>query len=177
MTRCKELLYGLNPWVLSSVAGVLTLAQVGLCVFRSNPEGLAIVRYTGYAVWAIAVVFAMLPVFTLRRRGGVPRGKSYMQTTTLVTSGVYAVVRHPQGGLAWLLLNAAVILVGQTWPITLLGAVCIPLVYADALKTDHYCIQKFGQEYRRYMEVVPRVNLPLGLVRLLRRRKAGSEQS
>ena len=169
MSGLKKALYRLNPWLLSSVAGTLTVLQLGLCVFRSNPEGLALVRYVGYVLWAASAVFGIVPVFTLRRRGGVPEGQSYMKTTTLVTTGVYSLVRHPQGGLAWLLMNLAVMLVGQTWPIALLGGISMILVYLDAHKTDQYCIEKFGQEYQRYMKRVPRVNVLLGAIRLLRR--------
>jgi protein-S-isoprenylcysteine O-methyltransferase Ste14 len=178
MSGLKKALYRLNPWLLSSVGGGLLVLQIALCVFWSNPQGVAAVRYAGYVLWAIAVVFAMLPIFTLRRRGGVAQGQSYMKTTTLVTTGVYSLVRHPQGGLAWLLMNLAVILVGQTWPITLLGAISMILAYLDTFKTDRYCVEKFGQEYERYMESVPRVNVVLGIIRLLRkRREAGHDQS
>lgn len=170
MTKGEKLLYDLNPWLLSSVAGVLTLVQFGLTIFRSNPSGVPWVNYMGHAVWIAGVVFAILPIVTLRGRGRVEEGKSYIHTTTLVDTGVYAVVRHPQGGTAWLLLNLGLILVGQTWPIAILGAVSTVLVYMDALKTDQYCIEKFGDDYRLYMQRVPRLNFLLGIVRLLRRR-------
>jgi protein-S-isoprenylcysteine O-methyltransferase Ste14 len=169
MNRGKQSLYALNPWLLSSVAGLLTVVQIGLCVLRPNPNGVAILRYLGYAIWLAAVVFAMVPIFELKRSGRVPEGQSYMKTTTLVTTGVYSLVRHPQGGLAWLLMNLAVMLAGQTWPIALLGGISMILVYLDAHKTDQYCLEKFGQEYQRYMESVPRVNVLLGAIRLLRR--------
>jgi protein-S-isoprenylcysteine O-methyltransferase Ste14 len=178
MNGFKKALYRLNRWLLSSVGGSLLVFQIVLCVFRSNPEGIAAVRYAGYVLWTVAVVFAMVPIFTLRRRGGVQEGQSYMKTTTLVTTGVYSLVRHPQGGLAWLLMNLAAILVGQTWPITLLGLISTILAYLDTHKTDQYCIEKFGPEYERYMETVPRVNVLLGAIRLLRRRReAGRDQS
>jgi protein-S-isoprenylcysteine O-methyltransferase Ste14 len=170
MTRARELLYGLNPWLLSSVAGALTVLQIGLCVFRPHPASVAAGRYAGYVLWTAGVVFAIFPIFELKRKGRVKAGESYMKTTTLVTSGVYSLVRHPQGGLAWLLMNLAVILIGQTWPIVFLGAASMILVYLDAHKTDQYCIAKFGDEYLRYMETVPRVNALSGAMRLLRRR-------
>jgi protein-S-isoprenylcysteine O-methyltransferase Ste14 len=176
MTSFKERLYRLNPWILSSVAGVLTVVQIGLCIFRSHPEGVPVLRYTGYVLWTAGVVFAVLPIFTLKRKGQVAEGQSYMKTTALVTSGVYSLVRHPQGGLAWLLMNLAVMLVGQTWPIVLLGGLSMLLVYLDAHKTDQYCVEKFGEEYERYMEMVPRVNVVLGVTRLLRRKAAGGQQ-
>jgi protein-S-isoprenylcysteine O-methyltransferase Ste14 len=170
MNRLKEALYQLHPWLLSSVAAALTVPQVGLSFFRSNPEGVAAVRYAGFVLWCVAMVFAVVPIFTLRRRGGVAEGQSYMKTTTLVTTGIYSVVRHPQGGLAWLLMNLAAILIGQTWPVALLGLVSMPLVYLDTLRTDRQCIEKFGDDYRRYMEAVPAVNFVSGIIRLQRRR-------
>ena len=154
------------------------MLQIGLCVFRSNPESVAAVRYGGYVLWAAAVAFALVPIFTLRRKGGVAAGQSYMKTTTLVTTGVYSLVRHPQGGLAWLLMNLAAILIGQTWSIAVLGLISMPLVYIDTLKTDQSCIEKFGDDYEHYMKTVPRVNVLLGAIRLLRRRgEAGHDQS
>jgi protein-S-isoprenylcysteine O-methyltransferase Ste14 len=173
MSGLKQALYRLHPWLLSSVAATLTVLQIGLCVFRSDPEGAAVVRYAGYVLWAGGAAFAIVPIFTLRRRGGVAEGQSYMKTTTLVTTGVYSLVRHPQGGLAWLLMNLAAMLVGQTWPIIVVGLVSMPLVYLDTKKTDRSCIEKFGENYERYMRAVPAVNLPLGIVRLLRRRRLG----
>jgi protein-S-isoprenylcysteine O-methyltransferase Ste14 len=170
MSGLKKALYSLNPWLLSSVAGALTVVQIVLCIFRPNPAGVIIVRYAGYVLWAAGVVFAILPILELKRKGRVKAGESYMKTTTLVTSGVYSLVRHPQGGLAWLLMNLAVILVGQTWPTVFLGAASMILVYLDVHKTDQYCIDKFGDEYVRYMETVPRVNALSGAMRLLRRR-------
>ena len=168
MSGLKQALYRLNPWLLSSIAGAITVLQIALCLFRANTEGLVVVRYAGYVLWPVAVVFAIVPIFTLRRRGGVAQSESYMKTTNLVTSGVYSLVRHPQGGLAWLLMNLAAILIGQTWTIAVLGLISMPLVYLDTLKTDQSCIEKFGDDYERYMRSVPAVNLPLGIVRLLR---------
>jgi len=106
----------------------------------------------------------------LRRKGGVPQGESYVKTTRLVDSGIYAIVRHPQGGVAWLLINMGVMLVAQHWLIAVLGLASMPLVYLDAIKADQYAIEKFGDDYRRYMEKVPRVNFISGILRLIQRR-------
>ncbi len=173
MKQLQRLIYGLNPWVLSSVASVLTVLQVLLCLFFSNRTGLQMVRYAGYVTWWIGALFGILPIFALRRRGAVPKGKSYMHTTALVDSGIYAIVRHPQGGVAWILLSLGMILIGQTWLIATLGVVSMFLVYLDAIKADQYAIEKFGDDYKRYMQAVPRINFLVGIVRLMRRRREG----
>jgi protein-S-isoprenylcysteine O-methyltransferase Ste14 len=173
MKTWERFIYGLNRWLLSSIAAVLTVVQIILCILLPSQAGLHGLRYIGYVIWGIGALFGIMPIFTLRRKGGVAKGESYMRTTVLVDSGIYAVVRHPQGGVAWVLMNLALILIGQTWLIVILGIASIVLVYLDALKADQYAIEKFGDDYKRYMERVPRINFLAGIMRLLQRRRKG----
>jgi len=119
---------------------------------------------------AVSAVFGWVPIFAFRKKGGVSKGRSYIQTTVLVDSGIYAVVRHPQY-LAGILLSLALILITQHWLIAVMGVVAIVLNYLIALKADQELTEKFGDDYRRYMQKVPRVNFLVGLIRLLRCRK------
>jgi protein-S-isoprenylcysteine O-methyltransferase Ste14 len=160
--------YGLNPYVLSSIAGALTAAQVVLAFFLHGPFS-EVLQWAGWICLWSAAVFGVLPIYTLRRKGGVPEGESYVKTTRLVDTCIYAIVRHPQGGVAWLLINLGVMLVAQHWLIALLGLASMPLVYLDTLKADQYGIEKFGDAYRKYMARVPRVNFLAGIIRLLAR--------
>jgi len=170
MKRFEEFLYSLHPFLLSSIAGVLTVAQIVLAFFLHQPGSEAL-EWAGWICLWTSGIFGMLPVITFRRKGGVAEGESYMKTTVLVDTGIYAIVRHPQGGTAWLLINLGVMLIAQHWSSVVLGLVSLVLVYADTFKTDQYCIEKFGDAYRRYMERVPRVNFVAGIVRLARRGK------
>jgi protein-S-isoprenylcysteine O-methyltransferase Ste14 len=169
MERLRGFIYSLNPYVLSSVASVLTVVQVILAFFFHNPFSEAL-QWVGWICLWTAGVFGVLPIYTLRRKGGVPQGESYVKTTRLVDTGIYAIVRHPQGGVAWLLINLGMMLVAQHWLIAVLGLTSMPLVYLDAIKADRYAIEKFGDDYRRYMEKVPRVNFISGILRLIQRR-------
>jgi protein-S-isoprenylcysteine O-methyltransferase Ste14 len=119
-------------------------------------------------IWALGTIFAIVPIFTLRTRGKVPEGESYMKTTALVETGIYAIVRHPQGGTAGILLSLALALIGQHWSVVVLAAVGIVLIYVDTFNADEACIEKFGQDYVRYMQRVPRVNFMSGLLRQLK---------
>ena len=92
-----------------------------------------------------------------------------MRTTVLVDRGIYALVRHPQGGVAGLLINLGVMLIVRHWLIIVLGAAAMVLTYLDTYSEDRSCVEKFGDEYRRYMQRVPRVNFVAGIIRLLRR--------
>ena len=169
MKRFQEFLYSLHPFLLSSIAGTLTVAQIILAFFVHG-RGFEALKWVGWICWWAGVLFAVLPIIMFRRKGGVAKGKSYMKTTVLVDTGIYAIVRHPQGGTAWLLFNLSVMLIAQHWSSMVLGLASMGLVYADAFKTDRYCIEKFGDDYKRYMQKVPRVNFLAGIIRLLRGR-------
>jgi protein-S-isoprenylcysteine O-methyltransferase Ste14 len=171
MKRFEAFLYSLHPFLLSSIAGVLTVAQIVLAFFLRRPGSEAL-EWAGWICLWVSAIFGMLPVITFRRKGGVAEGESYMKTTVLVDTGIYAIVRHPQGGTAWLLINLGVMLIAQHWSSVVLGLVSLVLVYVDTFKADRYCIEKFGDEYKRYMGRVPRVNFVVGIIRLVRRRKS-----
>ena len=167
MKPFRKFLYNLHPYLLSSIASVLTVAQIVLAFILHGQPSEAL-QWAGWiCLWASAI-FAILPIITFRRKGGVPQGESYMKTTALVDSSVYAIVRHPQGGTAWLLINLGVILVAWHWTSVVLGLVSMSLAYADTFKADQSCIEKFGDAYQRYMQRVPRVNFVAGILRLLR---------
>jgi protein-S-isoprenylcysteine O-methyltransferase Ste14 len=159
----------LHPWTAAIVAGVLTVAQVVLMFFLNNP-GIEVVRTFGYLLWSLSAVFGVLPIFTLRAWGGVPSGKSYVHTTQLVRTGIYAIVRHPQQGTAWYLINLAAALIAQHWVPVLLGVASMVLVRRDLQQADQDALDKFGDAYRDYMAEVPQVNFLSGLVRWFERR-------
>jgi protein-S-isoprenylcysteine O-methyltransferase Ste14 len=168
MSRFEGFLYGLRPYLLASIAGALTVAQI-ILAFLFHQPGSEIFQWAGWICLWTAGLFGVLPILTLRRKGGVSKGKSYVHTTVLVDSGIYALVRHPQGGVAGLLISLGVMLITRHWTVITLGVVAMALTYMDTFKEDLYGIDKFGDDYRRYMKRVPRVNVVTGLIRLLRR--------
>jgi protein-S-isoprenylcysteine O-methyltransferase Ste14 len=112
-------------------------------------------------------IFGVLPIIVFRNKGGVKKGQSYIRTTVLVDSGLYAIVRHPQNGTAWLLINLGIMSIAQNWSSLALGLPSMALAYLDSFKADQRCIAKFGDPYRQYMQSVPRVNFVLGLIRVV----------
>jgi protein-S-isoprenylcysteine O-methyltransferase Ste14 len=140
MRDWKRVLHGLPPHLLAWIWSVLLLLQMGLAFFVFNEPRLPGLRVAGWAIWALGTAFAILPIFTLRTRGRVPEGKSYMETTALVGTGIYAIVRHPQGGTAGILLSLALALIGQHWLLAVLAAVGMVLIYIDTFKADEACI-------------------------------------
>jgi len=135
--------------------------------FVSSYLGLEILLYVGWIVFAVGLPFLILGPYELQKKGGLVEA----DTTVLVDSGVYAVIRHPfyLGGI---LLVSASILVSQHWLTLILGVPVLAWFFIYALPwSDKELIEKFGDDYKRYMQMVPRMNLLVGLIRLLKRRK------
>jgi protein-S-isoprenylcysteine O-methyltransferase Ste14 len=166
MRSFQMLLHRLHLYLLSSIATALTLAQIVL-VFVVNGRGPEALQWAGWICLWTSGIFGVLPIITFRRKGGVAKGQSYMKTTVLVDTGIYAIVRHPQGGTAWLLINLGVMLIACHWTSVALGLASMALAYMDTFKADQTCIEKLGDAYERYMERVPRVNFVAGIIRLV----------
>jgi protein-S-isoprenylcysteine O-methyltransferase Ste14 len=176
MKGWKDILYGLHPHLLAWIWSALLILQMFLAFFVFRDPRIQAIRALGWAIWALGTVFAILPIFALSRKGGVPAGKSYMETTALVDTGIYAIARHPQGGTAAILLSLALALIGQHWLLIALAIVGMILAYLDTFRADEACIEKFGQPYVRYVQRVPRVNFVAGILRLLARSRPESTE-
>ncbi|MFN2126965.1 MAG: hypothetical protein ACK2TU_03810, partial [Anaerolineales bacterium] len=78
--------YNLPTRSLAYIASALTIVQIGLAVFLYGRSSEA-VEWAGWICIWISAVFGWLPIITFRKKGGVPEGKSYVDTTRLVDSG------------------------------------------------------------------------------------------
>ena len=124
----------------------------------------------GWVVWTFGMVLLMAPIIVFPRRGGVPKGKSFITTTRLVDTGIYSVVRHPQylGGMFAVFITT--LLWYPHWLFGVLGVVGVVIVYMGAREEDQRLVQQFGDDYIRYMQRVPRMNILAGTIKLLRYR-------
>jgi protein-S-isoprenylcysteine O-methyltransferase Ste14 len=152
------------------IASILIITQYILAFFVYKLPGLPILQWIGWSIWVLSVIFGIAPIFILRGRGGVAKGKSYVETTHLVDTSLYAIVRHPQY-LAGILFNLSMMLLAQHWLVILLGVISAVLIYVDIRAADREGIEKFGDEYREYMQRVPQVNFLLGIIRLVKGKK------
>ena len=86
MRPFQKAFYSLHPLLLASIASVLTVAQIVLAFFLHG-GGSEALKWAGWiCVWTSGI-FGILPIITFRRKGGVPKGESYMKTTVLVDKG------------------------------------------------------------------------------------------
>lgn len=139
---------------------------------------MCVIQGSGAIGWlaAIGVVLALaaatiliIPVIQFKHIGGVAKGDIFANTTTVVDTGLYAIVRHPQFTAGWV-LAVAFALYSQRLVVIVLGLVAIAAFLVDFQRADVRNIEKFGEAYDEYMRRVPGWNPIAGLWRLSRRR-------
>ena len=156
------------------------ITMLGIICFPANPlvltgaievESYPALFIIGWVVWAFGMVLVMAPIVMFPRRGGVAKRKSFVNTTRLVDTGIYGIVRHPQytGGIYAIFLTT--FLWYPSWLFGILGVIGIIVIYMGCREEDQRMIEKFGEDYIAYMERVPRMNFVLGLMRLIRQRR------
>ena len=122
----------------------------------------------GWIVWAAGMALVMAPIVMFPRRGGVPKGRSFVHTTQLVDTSIYAIIRHPQylGGI--LAIFVATPLLYPHWLFVVLGIPGVVILYWSTKVEEKQLIERFGDDYSVYMRKVPRMNLVLGILRAWR---------
>ena len=128
----------------------------------------------GWVVWAFGMVLVLAPIVMFPRRGGVPKGKSFVATTRIVNTGIYAVIRHPQytGGIYAIFVTT--LLWYPHWLFAILGVIGTLLTYLSIQEEDKRLITKFGDDYRVYMNRVPGMNIFLGIIKLIQNKRQQS---
>jgi len=139
-----------NRWVLPAffVVGLLAAClpayadREGIWVIDGD-----VVRWAGVALFAAGGALRLWPVFVLRDRFS---GLVAIQSGhTLVTGGVYGVIRHPSylglliGSLGWGLAF-------NSWVGVLLAALLIPPLIARIRAEERLLASQFGDEYEAY---------------------------
>jgi protein-S-isoprenylcysteine O-methyltransferase Ste14 len=163
-----------------NILWITLITILGIICFPANPlvltgvievESYLSLFIIGWVVWAFGMVLVMAPIVMFPRRGSVARGESFVHTTQLVDTGIYAIVRHPQytGGVYSIFLTT--FLWYPNWLFGVLGAIGTAVVYMSCREEDQRLIAKFGDAYVDYMKRVPRMNVFLGIYHFLKRRK------
>jgi len=153
---------------------ILMFLPIIMVIIFYNYYRLDVCVFAGWILLALSVVIILLAGSEFRTKGGAPKGESLVHTTTLVDSGIYAVVRHPQY-LGFILFVLALVLMSQHWLSAISGVAGSALFYKDVLREEQMTVAKFGNDYVRYMDRVPRMNFFIGIWRLLRRRSKQSQ--
>lgn len=90
--------------------------------------------------------------------------KSIVRTIVVVDSGIYTVVRHPLISRIYIFVHALVLMC-QHWLGVSSWIMGSSLFCKGVGREEQMTIDKFGDDYKRHMEKVLRMNLLLGAIR------------
>ena len=138
---------------------ILTLIAYFILLFVLEiPPALKFLQYFGIVFFALGIVLLILSLRSLlRNKSGI-----------LITNGVYALVRHPMY-LGGMFLFLAMVCFLPHWIMALLVSLNLIVIYHFMFEGDQSNTNKFGEAYVQYMKQVPRMNMIIGIVKLLRR--------
>ena len=155
--------------IFTTLFTVAFIIQIILMLFYANEMRIVILTYIGWITWIICIYFALINFRSFKKRGKVPKGKSYLNTTILVDKGAYAIVRHPQY-LGGILFSISMTLWTQTWLSLVLNIVIIVLTYHWTYSEEKNLVEKFGADYVNYKKNVSRLNPILGIIKYMKRK-------
>ena len=162
--------FSLGTIIFTTIFTIAFLVQIVLMLFIYNELGITFLAYIGWIVWLFSLYFGLITFRTFKKRGDVEKGKSYVYTTKLVKDGPYAIIRHPQY-LGGILFTISITLWTQVWLSLVLSIIIIILTYQWTYSEDKNLIEKFGEDYKRYKENVPRLNPILGIIKYYSQKK------
>jgi len=141
--------------VVLGIAFFLNIIAINL--FPLNIEELVV---AGYTIFGIGALLYILSVLTLRKKG----------VSNIVDSGIYGVIRHPMY-LGAMIMFFSHIFLGQNWIVAIGTTVALACCYLIILSDEEQNLEKYGDDYKLYMQKVPRIDFVLGIIRLLRRKR------
>ena len=153
----------LKEYIFTVIFTIALILQIILIFVIKSELIFPILVYSGWILLIISLYFAIIPFFTLKKRGEVERGKSYVNTSKVVKNRVYAIIRHPQYS-GRMLFSISITLWNPAWFNVLLSIIIIILTYRWTYAEDKSLIDKFGEEYENYKRKVPRLNPILGVI-------------
>ena len=137
----------------------LTIALYFFLLFSVEPPSLTVLQYGGWLFFISGMILVILSFVALL--GPHPK--------PVIDHGILAVVRNPMY-LGAILIYIAMAFFMPHWIMMILAVVNALIIYWFMVIEEEKNIEKFGEDYQRYMQSVPRANIFAGFVRLLRRR-------
>jgi len=164
--------YGGASW--ENAVMLVMFAQIfvgtGYGTIVGSTLGLQLPQYVGWILFIVSLPFWLSTLIYFPKKGRPQEGKKFVDTTVVVDSGLYSIVRHPQV-LGCILLMAASVLVSQHWLALIIAIPTSVWLYTELKKEEKGLVLRFGDPYHHYMQRVPRMNLLLGVLRLVKRRR------
>lgn len=157
---------------ISLISGVFFIAEIAVCfLLYYDFYALDLIFYIGWVFLFLGIAMMSIPRFELSRKGKVAEGMGWINTTVVIDTGIYGIVRHPLY-VGWIISIIAMMLISQYWVTSLLGFIPLIVVVHYAFSEERMNVNKFGQSYIEYRQRVPMMNFILGLWRSRKRNRA-----
>jgi protein-S-isoprenylcysteine O-methyltransferase Ste14 len=151
------------------IGHVVYIALYGLLIISSiifyNSANLVAFLYIGWITLGFGIIILLSS--SLSRKRGLSESAN---KETLIESGLYALVRHPEF-LGHMLIFSSLILISQHLINLVIGAILIVLLSFAMIEEERRNMEKFGDAYKDYMKRVPRINILIGIIRQMHGRK------
>ena len=148
-------------FILLTLRPIAAARMVGVLLYVFNPAWMAwsSMGLPGWLRWigaGVGVVAAVLLIIVFRTLGtNITDTVVTRANHTLVTHGPYRWVRHPFY-VAFALAVVADSLVTANWFLALTGALTVTLIALRTKTEEEKLIERFGDEYRQYMQCTGR---------------------
>jgi protein-S-isoprenylcysteine O-methyltransferase Ste14 len=143
---------GLKPLTMLVGNGLLVFAIIRLCL---SPDKLALPAWSSWLGWVLLPISLSMLIYSLYIK--LPFGKSYVTNGVgdkLITSGLYALVRHPW--VHWLtLLLVALILVSQSRAMLIAAPIWLLLDIGLVAIQDRFFLGRMFAGYDNYRRQTP----------------------
>lgn len=141
---------------LGSFFTVLILGHAGV----GRQLNILTLQIVGLVILVTGSYFVISAFVALKRKGKPKTG--WENTTIMISSNIYRIVRHPLY-LGTIVSAIGLMLIYQSIPSTIAGIASVFCCWMASKKEDSFNIEKFGDNYREYMEKVPMWNFFKGL--------------
>lgn len=147
---------------LSYIFHVATIVLYFTLLFAlDDPPSLPILNYLAFIFLGLGIIFL---VMSLRQHQGKDN------QAMVFDSSVYGLVRHPMY-LGAIFFFIAMVCFLPHWIMMILSPLNILLIYRFMPLEEKKNIEKFGEPYRNYMMDVPRINLLVGIIKWIKRKR------
>ena len=112
-------------------------------------EPFSVHQVLSWILLILSAYFGLAGYIHLKRKG-TPAG-NIENTTVLVKSGVYSIIRHPLY-FSLLLLGTGVMMKDPDLPALIPGGINLVAIWFTALAEEKEMVKKFGEPYKEYMK-------------------------
>lgn len=168
MTEENELKSKHKEPVFTYISLILFIGQIVLCFIRFNYLEIRLMLYSGFILLLIGLFgFGRMARRCLEKEAGAEE-RRWIDSKKVVDTGIFGIVRHPVY-LGMMFIVVSLVLISQHWVSLILGVPSVIYLYYSMVAEERINVEKFGDDYSRYMEKVPRMNFLSGIIKTIRK--------